>query len=79
MLIIQKEPLESGAHINDRRKFFDTIPDGFVIVPPELEEKAWWMLPYIVLIFDEEGNLTDVARGETPSEKMLAVLTGEVE
>lgn len=66
MLIIGKAALDNGAHNNQRKDVFASIPDGWTLVPPELEEKAWGMLPFIELAFDEDGNLTDVAQGPIP-------------
>ena len=67
MLIIEKTALENGAHNNNRTSTpLSKIPDGWVVVPEELEEKTWNMLPFIVPIFDESGTLIDVEQGTIP-------------
>jgi len=63
-LYIELQALENGAHRNQRGDGLP-VPDGWLAVPPELEEKAWGYLPFIALTV-EGGVITAVAQGETP-------------
>jgi hypothetical protein len=65
MLIVEMNALSNGAHRNQIGDF-KTVPDGWVLVPSELEADAMQMLPFIDLIF-EGGQLASVVQGEIPA------------
>ena len=63
MLIIEIAALENGAHRNDRRDSFKTIPDGWAIVPAEIEVPDTF--PF-VNIEVEDGVVTSMTVGVVP-------------
>lgn len=63
MLIIEIAALENGAHRNDRRDSFKTIPDGWAIVPAEIEVPDTF--PF-VNIEVEDGVVTSMTAGVVP-------------
>ena len=63
MLIIEIAVLENGAHRNDRRDSFKTIPDGWAIVPAEIEVPDTF--PF-VNIEVEDGVVTSMTAGVVP-------------
>lgn len=63
MLIIEIAALENGAHRNDRRESFKTIPDGWAIVPAEIEIPDTF--PF-VNIEVEDGVVTSMTAGVVP-------------
>jgi len=63
-LYIELQALENGAHRNQRGDGLPA-PDGWLEVPPELEEEAWGYLPFIMLT-TEDGAITAVAQGQIP-------------
>jgi len=63
-LYIELQALENGAHRNQRGDMLPA-PDGWLEVPPEMEEEAWGYLPFIELTV-EDGAITAVAQGEIP-------------
>lgn len=63
MLIIEIAALENGAHRNDRRDSFKTIPDGWAIVPAEIEIPDTF--PF-VNIEVEDGVVTSMTAGVVP-------------
>ena len=64
MLIIKEQPYENGAHANQSGSIH-IIPDGWLVVPQELEAEAASYLPYIKLTV-KKGIITAVAQGEKP-------------
>ena len=60
-MIICITPYSNGAHENEL--ISKIAPDGWVLVPPELEAKARSLLPFINLHI-EDGVLVDVSAGE---------------
>ena len=63
-IIVKVEPYDNGAHDNAVGEFFN-VPEGWIAIPEELEEKALPMLPFIVLEI-VNGELIDVSPGEIP-------------
>lgn len=63
MLIIEIEPLSNGAHGNDRRDSFRTIPEGWAVVPEEMEIPETF--PF-VNIETEDGVVTSMTAGTVP-------------
>ena len=61
MLIVDKNQLSNGAHRNQEGEFLET-PDGWVLIPHNLEAEAIQFLPFISLTFNKKGCLTGVAR-----------------
>ena len=68
MLIIKEKPEENGAHANQSGNI-QTIPDGWLAVPPELEAEAQVYLPFIKLTI-KNGIITAVAQGKIPPPDM---------
>ena len=64
MTIIEIAPLENGAHRNQTSNAI-TTPDGWIEVPPALEQEAQNFLPFIVLDI-EAGVLIGVSQGIIP-------------
>jgi len=64
MTIIEIAPLENGAHRNQTSNAI-TAPDGWIVVPPALQEQAQNFLPFIVLDI-ENGLLVSVSQGVIP-------------
>ena len=64
MLIIKTEPFENGAHANQYSNI-STVPDGWLAVPPELEQEAKGYLPFILLTV-KDGIITAVAQRAEP-------------
>ena len=64
MLIIEQAALSNGAHRSQQGDSLP-LPDGYLTVPPELEEEAWGYLPFLLLTV-ENGAITAVAQGEIP-------------
>lgn len=65
MLYIELTPLSNGAHNNQRTDDPFPMPEGWSVVPPELEEEAWGYLPFIDLTV-ENGQIVTVAQGVVP-------------
>ena len=68
MLAIDLNAMKNGAHNNlcyDTVPNGYTLPEGWAIVPKELEEEAVGYLPFIELTL-EDGAITGVAKGPTP-------------
>lgn len=65
MLYIELTPLPNGAHNNQRTSDPFPVPEGWAVVPPELEEEAWGYLPFIDLTV-EDGQIVAVAKGVVP-------------
>lgn len=63
-MMLEISALENGAHRNQMGKMV-TVPDGWIAVPTELEEKAKCFLPFINLKI-ENGILIDVEQGIVP-------------
>ena len=63
MLIIEIAALENGAHRNDRLDSFKNIPDGWAIVPAEIEIPDTF--PF-VNIEVEDGVVTSMTAGVVP-------------
>ena len=63
-LIIEISELPNGAHRNQSGTF-STAPEGWIMVPPELEAEALSMLPFINLTI-KDGKLTAVKQGVIP-------------
>lgn len=61
-MIIKIEPYENGGHDNDSRTP-NPIPEGYIVVPQELEAKVWSYLPFINLNI-VDGVLVDVHPGQ---------------
>ena len=70
MLIIEIAAT-NGAHRNQTGSF-GIIPDGWAIVPPELEAEAMGYLPYIDLTVSD-GVITAVAQGTIPEPDLSAL------
>lgn len=64
MLIIELAPFSNGAHRNQIGTLMRP-PEGWAIVPPELEDEAKGYLPFIDLTV-EDGKITAVAQGVIP-------------
>lgn len=65
MLYIKLTPLSNGAHDNQRADQPLAMHEGWALVPPELEEKAWSYLPFIDLTL-YDGQIVGVAQGPIP-------------
>ena len=68
MLAIDLNAMKNGAHNNlcyDTVPNGYTLPEGWAIVPKELEEEAVGYLPFIELTL-EDGAITGVAQGPIP-------------
>ncbi len=65
MLIVERNPLDNGAHRNQTGNFRD-IPEGWVSIPTELEQEAIRYLPFIHLTIHENGVVTAVSQGPIP-------------
>lgn len=66
MLLIEKKKLQNGAHDNQIINYLQETPEGWIVVPQSLEEKAIGYLPFIDLILNGD-ELIDVKQGEIPS------------
>lgn len=69
MLAIELNPLHNGAHRNQRGEGF-LVPEGWAIVPEELEQEAILYLPFIQLTV-ERGVITGVAQGAIPAPDLV--------
>jgi len=76
MLIIKENPLENGAHENLSGNI-RTVPDGWLAVPPELEQEAKGYLPYIKLTI-KKGAIAAVAQGERPQADIEPLRTSKL-
>lgn len=65
MLYIELAPLENGAHANQRTDDILQLPEGWAVVPLELEEEAWGYLPFINLEV-RQGKIVGVSQGPIP-------------
>lgn len=64
--IISKEKT-NGLHYIESQSGRTTVwLDGYIEVPPRLIDVAWGSCGYCDLIFDDEGNLTDIIPTEKP-------------
>ena len=61
MTIIEIAPLENGAHRNQTSSYV-AVPEGWILVPPDLEAQAQSMLPFIVLDIEADA-LIGVSQG----------------
>lgn len=66
MLILEIEALSNGAHRNQITRENVVPPDGWAIVPQELEEEAISYLPFVEITV-EDGKITGVAQGAVPA------------
>ena len=69
MLIIKKHPEENGAHANQRSSANFPVPENWIIIPEKLEDKAAALLPFINLVFDDDGNIADIPENAEAREK----------
>lgn len=61
MLIIKLRPEENGAHGSQLCNFaLPEIPEGWAVVPPELEQQAMELLPWVTLEI-ADGKIIGVA------------------
>ena len=67
MLIVEIKKLENGARGNQISDFPVIPQEGWIVIPPELEEKAISYLPFIELEI-EDGVVVAVSQGEDLSE-----------
>lgn len=63
MKIVEIAPLSNGAHRNDRRDSFKTIPEGWAVVPEGMEIPGTF--PF-VNIEAEDGVVTSMTAGVVP-------------
>ena len=75
MLIIEIAAT-NGAHRNQTGNF-SAVPDGWAIVPLELEAEAMGYLPYIDLTVSD-GVVTAVAQGTIPEPDLSALRTAKL-
>ena len=75
MLIIEISAA-NGAHRNQTGSFA-TIPDGWVVVPSEMETEAMGYLPYIDLTVSG-GAITAVAQGTIPEPDLSALRSAKL-
>ena len=77
MLIIELSAFPNGAHRNQSGGF-TVVPDGWAIVPQELEAEAVGYLPYIDLTVSD-GAITGVAQGVIPAPDLSALRAAKLE
>jgi len=65
MIIVETQALENGAHRNQITGASFKAPEGWILVPEELEVDVMLYLPFIVLEI-EDGVLIGVSQGEIP-------------
>lgn len=66
MTIISIEKLQSGHHgLESQSNRAKCWLDGYITVPPELEQKAWDCMGYCDLVI-VDGVLTDIMPSEMP-------------
>lgn len=66
MLIMELAAQEGGGRRNQDSKLpIIHVPEGYVVIPAALEEKARALLPFVTLVF-EGDKLVDVEPGEPP-------------
>ena len=63
MKIVEIAPLSNGAHRNDRRDSFKTIPDGWAVVPSSITIPDTF--PF-VNVEAEDGVVTSMTAGVVP-------------
>lgn len=63
MLIIETETQENGAHRNDRRDSFKTIPEGWAVVPDSITVPDTF--PFVD-ITTEDGVVISMTAGVVP-------------
>lgn len=49
MFIIKIAPEENGAHASQKTNVPISVPGGWAVVPPELEQTAVSLLPWVIL------------------------------
>lgn len=67
MLIIKQDALPNGAHENQLSATQIEPPEGWLIVPDELESDAMSYLPFINMVI-EDGEIVSVSQGKIPQE-----------
>ena len=60
MLIIKLTPEVNGAHDNNSVNGTMVVPDGWVVVPQELEQTAASLLPWVTIAV-KDGIVTTIA------------------
>ena len=65
------------AHTENLFGNLRTVPDGWLAVPPELEQEAKGYLPYIKLTI-KKGAITAVAQGERPQADIEPLRTAKL-
>ena len=67
MTIIKILPNENNQHsLESQSHRTECWLDGYIAVPPELEQKAWDCIGYCDLVIDEDGVLTDILPKDIP-------------
>lgn len=65
MLMVEIKPLENGAHRNQMGSNDVAIPDGWAVVPENLEMEARSYLPFVDLTV-MDGEIVSVSQGTIP-------------
>ena len=62
MTIIEVAPLSNGAHLNQTGAHFETIPEGWAVIPEELLP-VWEAAAPFVSVIAESGVVTELMPG----------------
>lgn len=61
MLLIKTSPNANGSHANQSCNFaLPAIPEGWAVVPPQLEQQTLELLPWVLLEL-EDGEIVGVS------------------
>lgn len=78
MLIVRLEENPNGTRANQQLDFpLKTVPEGYAVVPPELESAARGYLPWLSITIDPENNIVAVEENTTAKEVFLAQQAAE--
>lgn len=66
LTIISKEKIGDIHPIEAQSGRTSVWLDGYVVIPPHLIDLAWETCGYCDLVFDDDGNLTEIIPTEKP-------------